>query len=798
DVPDIGAEEGEGGHKPGVHARLFDNAGDTPLGSEFLLSLYLAAEDAPTAAAADAQGNYVVVYQSWEDAGDNSGFGIYAKLFSADGKPIDLNGNGIDDDAMLVNTTTLSSQSNPSVASDGAGNFVVVWQSARQDGDGYGIFARKFNGFTKQWTGPEFQVNATTAGDQTNPKVAMDGAGNFTVVWQSPDADGTGIFGRRFLADGTPDPAGEFQVNTVSDTNQVEPSIAMNAAGQFVVAWVSDHNQDIVDGENIDTEKSIFARWFDAAGVASGPEFLVNTYTKDAQEHPAVGIDKSGNFVVAWQSINQEMNVEGIGQSWGVYARQFAVSGTGVVTPVQDQEFRVNETADGSQRFPTVGMNQNGEFVVVWQSIPQEGSGGGGGGGGGESTGGSWGIYGRQYAADGTPTTPETHINTYTMGPQILPVVAERGSGDFGIFWSGQGTGHVDGAFGQRFHWIRDDFDKGGNQPSLGPDWTVRIGNYDIHDNQAAVVSDTGFATLNQVFLRNVSLEAQVTLGGGVVQSHGLVARYTGGSSPSYYVARIRGDEGIFTAQILRYVNGVKTVLASAPVSVGTGLIRFDLVRSSLKMYLNGKLVASAYDSTIRSAGLMGITGRMDAAMDNFTYTPLEPISAVLPFADSFNVANGSPLSSFWSEQVGVFAVNNAKLGGIGSVNLATLNGVMAANAAVEATVDVTNGRAAGLVARHQGNQDTDMYLGQLVNRAGSYFAMISKNVNGVWTRLAEVAVGSGSGVLRFETVGSSLKLFVDGTLVAEATDSTFGQPGQFGLRSGLGETFDDFSVAAL
>ncbi len=38
--------------------------------------------------------------------------------------------------------------------------------------------------------GPEFQVNTYTTGDQESPDVAMDGAGNFIVVWQSYGQDG--------------------------------------------------------------------------------------------------------------------------------------------------------------------------------------------------------------------------------------------------------------------------------------------------------------------------------------------------------------------------------------------------------------------------------------------------------------------------------------------------------------------------------------------------------------------------------------------------------------------------------
>ena len=42
-----------------------------------------------------------------------------------------------------VNTYTVENQSLPVVAIDAAGNFVVAWQSYHQDGQAWGVFARR-------------------------------------------------------------------------------------------------------------------------------------------------------------------------------------------------------------------------------------------------------------------------------------------------------------------------------------------------------------------------------------------------------------------------------------------------------------------------------------------------------------------------------------------------------------------------------------------------------------------------------------------------------------------------------
>ena len=82
-----------------------------------------------------------------------------------------------------VNNTTAGHQAWPAVAADADGDFVIAWSSAGQDGDEGGIYARRFD-HLGQPRGNEFPVNTTTAGNQDYPAVAMDAAGNFVVAWE--------------------------------------------------------------------------------------------------------------------------------------------------------------------------------------------------------------------------------------------------------------------------------------------------------------------------------------------------------------------------------------------------------------------------------------------------------------------------------------------------------------------------------------------------------------------------------------------------------------------------------------
>src|SRR4051794_22149740 len=67
--------------------------------------------------------------------------------------------------------------------------------------------------------GPESRVNTYTTNDQRIPTVAMDPAGNFVVAWQSYGQEGgiglpsLGIYAQRYNAAGAAQGA-EFRVNT--------------------------------------------------------------------------------------------------------------------------------------------------------------------------------------------------------------------------------------------------------------------------------------------------------------------------------------------------------------------------------------------------------------------------------------------------------------------------------------------------------------------------------------------------------------------------------------------------------
>jgi len=247
---------------------------------------------------------------------------------------------------LRVNTTTDGNQDTPHVAAAPGGNYVVVWQSQGQDGDGRGVYAQRFNQFG-QPLDSEFRVNTTTTGNQINPRVAVAADGSFVVAWAGRGTgDDVGIFAQRFNASGTA-LGPEFKVNTFTDGNQLQPQVAVGADGRFVIIWES-------FGQDAPGSLGIYGQRYNPDGTPhQDGEFRVNTTTDGHQQGAAVAMNASGAFVVAWTGQDSDNSA--------VIVQRFNASGV-----AQGGEIRANTTTTGNQLSGSVALADNGNFVVTW------------------------------------------------------------------------------------------------------------------------------------------------------------------------------------------------------------------------------------------------------------------------------------------------------------------------------------------------------------------------------------------------------------------------------------------------
>ncbi|MBI4617117.1 MAG: DUF4347 domain-containing protein [Planctomycetes bacterium] len=341
------SDEGAGSYD--IRARLFDASGN-PLGADFVVNTTTPNNQNRPAIAMDRAGNFVVVYDS--DEGGYA-FDIRARRFDSGGNPL-----GPD---FVVNSTVGSADVIPSVAVDGSGNFVVAWM--QDTGLGYDIAARRFDSAGNP-IGADFAVNSTNANWQLWPSVAATPGGGFVAAWQSNDSGvDYDIRARRF------DSAGnalgtDFVVNNTTANSQVDPDVAVDRSGSFVIAWRSD----------VAFDYDIRARRFDSAGNPLGADFVVNSTTTAFEWSPAVAVNGTGTTVFAWQSFE-------VG-GWNIRAREFDASGN----PAAD-DFLVNPTTAGPQIQPDIAYGDNGQIVVTWVS----------------NQAGTWDIFARRFLGPAVP-----------------------------------------------------------------------------------------------------------------------------------------------------------------------------------------------------------------------------------------------------------------------------------------------------------------------------------------------------------------------------------------------------------
>lgn len=294
----------------------------------------------------------------------------------------------------------------PVTAMDDAGNFVVVWNYAKNPDGSWsaaGIHAQLYSASGTP-RGQQFTVSDSTVNAGFAPSapfelaVAMDADGDFVVAWGA-DSD---IHARRFNSAGIPR-SDEFVVNTYTTGNQADPAIAMDDAGNFVIAWHSGTWSDGQDG----SAYGIYAQRFNQAGRPQGTEFRVNTYTTGAQLSPSVAMDSDGDFVIAWSSYQIDLQ-----HVLGVYAQRYDAAGA-----PQGNEFLAT-TPLPSYYYGSVvalAMSPDGDFVIISDNDANA-------------------LFGQRYNALGEEQGDAFRIDTQP-GTQVCPAVSMDDAGNFVVAW---------------------------------------------------------------------------------------------------------------------------------------------------------------------------------------------------------------------------------------------------------------------------------------------------------------------------------------------------------------------------
>jgi hypothetical protein len=331
-----------------VFARLFDSAG-APQGPEFLVNTYTTSPGFVSfhpRVASDSAGNFIIV---WDNRTGGGGLNSFGQRFDSSGAP--------QGGEFQVNSYTTGDQRVTDVATDAAGDFIVLWES--DDGDNTGVFARRFDSSANP-QGLEFRVNTGTTDRQGSGKAAIDGSGNLLVVWHSrtevvspADFD---IMAQWYDSSGGTS-GGEFQVNSPSTGSENSPSVAANAAGDFVVVWGGP------DGYN---SRGPSGQRFDSAGTFLGGNFVINTDTLGLQGSGSIAMNADGSFVVVYSSHHEPDPADGDGQ--GSFGQHYDSNGER-----DGYEFAINSYTTGGQASNAVIATPDGGFVAIFSSLLEDG-----------------------------------------------------------------------------------------------------------------------------------------------------------------------------------------------------------------------------------------------------------------------------------------------------------------------------------------------------------------------------------------------------------------------------------------
>ncbi|WP_085317639.1 beta strand repeat-containing protein [Derxia lacustris] len=333
-----------------IYSQRFSGAGEK-LGGETHVNTTTAGLQYRPQVATLADGSYVV---AWEQVGSTSD--IVLQRFAASGAA--LGGETV------VNTTTALAQSQPQIAALDGGGYVVVWQSAGQDGDSSGqrnIYSQRYDaGGTA--LGGETRINASVTGDQIAPQVAALADGGYVAMWQ--DWAASGWLAQRYDASGAAVGAG---ITAASYYQTSLRDLAGLAGGGFVAVW--------------DIGAEVTMQRFDASGAALASVEIVNATQAGVQFGASVAALADGGFVVSWQS-GSAIVFQRFGADGSRVGAETTVTGNGgeaVVEATADGGFALSwqvygtfgydlytqrYDASGTAQLPSVTGSANGDVIA--------------------------------------------------------------------------------------------------------------------------------------------------------------------------------------------------------------------------------------------------------------------------------------------------------------------------------------------------------------------------------------------------------------------------------------------------
>ncbi|MBI4723279.1 MAG: hypothetical protein HY769_09870, partial [Candidatus Stahlbacteria bacterium] len=313
-----------------------------------------------------------------------------------------------------VNNDGLKWHDVPNVIMDSIGNFVIAWSDERLNNIYPDVYAQIYDP-VGDTIGTNFKVNTISPLLSELPKLAIgvDSTQGFIVLWQTNADANTNILAQIYTSDGS-SIGNNFNIIPDNGTsNQQEQEIAMNTSGKFVIAWEDERG----------SKPCIFVQQYQSNGNPVGINFQINATNRIANS-PSVDIDSAGNFVVVWTSPTDKH----------IYARKYSRNGI-----PQTTELQVDIGPNADRLLPSVAMDWDGNFVVVWQDYRNDSK--------------CCNIFGQRYNNEGIPIDSNFKIDQFMGESNEEPYIDMDADGDFIVVWHKGTVGMpMFDIYGQRFN----------------------------------------------------------------------------------------------------------------------------------------------------------------------------------------------------------------------------------------------------------------------------------------------------------------------------------------------------------
>lgn len=346
--------------------------------------------------ATDGEGVWIVVFNSRIPPGANNIEDIFFCLSADDGitwsAPAPLN--------LAHATTSSGNELSPAIVSLGDGEWVVAWESTTPlivNGVSIGtdsdilVSRSENNGAT--WTTPtpiRLGYAAGVHGNDIAVQLASDGEGRVVAVWSSTDdlvrfnetdlgLDSDILVARsssRGINWSFPQALNSFASidrdgrNGSPSDNDVEPTIATDGMGAWMVAWASFYggaSNEFQTGDR-DIWHSVSVKEGDLWSAASP---LVPSFAEiNANDfEPSIGTDALGNWIVVWRTRNP-LGTSGqpaIGTDDDLV---YSFSNTTGALWTYPAPLNTNAPTDDpwTDSAPTLGVDRSGRWIVIWVS----------------------------------------------------------------------------------------------------------------------------------------------------------------------------------------------------------------------------------------------------------------------------------------------------------------------------------------------------------------------------------------------------------------------------------------------